>query len=303
MGELKCYKCGKPISFDSKIKSKTGKYTPLDPKTNTPHNCSKPVINSIRPSKQKSSSKKGVSIAVTFVVIVIVLFGIGALANFDNVQEKNTIEQGGVIERQNQVEKSGSSNSYNTNPTSNYNSGNAKYFTGKVTGIIDGDTIKVDGKSIRFALASTPELNTPMGIAAKKYIQEICPMGSRVTVDEDDGQTQGSYGRMIAKVTCNGVNLNQAIIEKGFGHLSNVYCDKSEFSDDAWSGCGSPQQKSSSYTSTYSSTSSNCDPNYSGCVPISSRDLDCSDVGKNIKVTGSDPHGFDRDGDGIGCEG
>jgi len=46
------------------------------------------------------------------------------------------------------------------------------------------------------------------------------------------------------------------------------------------------------------------DPNYSGqCIPISSRDLDCADVGKNIKVTGSDPHGFDRDGDGIGCEG
>ncbi len=204
---------------------------------------------------------------------------------------------------QNQVEKSGSSNSYNTNPTSNYNSGNAKYFTGKVTGIIDGDTIKVDGKSIRFALASTPELNTPMGIAAKKYIQEICPMGSRVTVDEDDGQTQGSYGRMIAKVTCNGVNLNQAIIEKGFGHLSNVYCDKSEFSDDAWSGCGSPQQKSSSYSSSYTSTSSNCNPNYSGiCIPKDSPDLDCADIGGSVRVTGSDPHRLDRDGDGIGCE-
>jgi len=31
--------------------------------------------------------------------------------------------------------------------------------------------------------------------------------------------------------------------------------------------------------------------------------LDCADVGKNIKVIGSDPHGFDRDGGGIGCEG
>ena len=303
MSEPKCYTCGKPIRFDSKIKSKTGKYIPLDPNTNTPHNCAKPVIYSSRPSKQKSSFKKAVAFALASVIMVtIVITGIGSLANFDNIRDENSIEQGGIIERQNQVEKSESSNSYNNIPTSNYNSGNAKYFSGKVTGIIDGDTIQVDGQSVRFALASTPELNQPMGQAAKKYVQEICPMGSTVTVDEDDGQTQGSYGRIVAKVTCNGVNLNQAIIEKGFGHLSFTYCNKSEFSGDSWSGCGSPQQTTSS-KSQNSYTSSNCDPNYSGCVPKSSRDLDCADVGKNVKVTGDDPHGFDRDGDGIGCEG
>jgi hypothetical protein len=97
------------------------------------------------------------------------------------------------------------------------------------------------------------------------------------------------------------VNLNQAIIEKGFGHLSFTYCDKSEFSGDSWSGCGSTQKITSS-KSQNSYSSSNCDPNYSGCVPKSSRDLDCADVGKNVKVTGDDPHGLDRDGDGIGCE-
>ena len=305
MGEPKCYRCGNPIYFDSKIKSKTGKYIPLDPKTNTPHNCSESSFSSS--PKQKPTVKKSVPIAIALVTVVIILIAsIGAsLANFDNIQEKNTIEQSGIIERQNQVMKSESPNSYNNIPTSNYNSANAKYFPGKVTGIIDGDTIQVDGKSIRFALASTPELDTAMGQAAKKYVQEICPMGSTVTVDEDNGQTQGSYGRIVAKVTCNGMNLNQAIIEKGYGHLSFAYCDQSEFSGDSWSGCGSPQKTSSSKSqNSYSSSSGDCDPNYSGeCVPKSSRDLDCSDVGKNIKVTGDDPNGFDRDGDGIGCEG
>ena len=306
MGELKCYRCGKPISFDSKIKSKTGKYIPLDSNTKTPHHCSELPLDSSISSKPKPTIKKGVPIAIASVVIVIIVIaGIGFLANSENIQEKNTIEQDGIIESQNQVMKSESPNSYNNIPTSNYNSANAKYFSGKVTGIIDGDTIQVDGKSVRFALASTPELNTAMGQAAKKYVQEICPMGSTVTVDEDDGQTQGSYGRIVAKVTCNSVNLNQAIIENGYGHLSFAYCDQSEFSDDSWSGCGSPQKTSSSKSqNSYSSSSGDCDPNYSGeCVPKSSRDLDCSDVGKNIKVTGDDPNGFDRDGDGIGCEG
>jgi len=45
-----------------------------------------------------------------------------------------------------------------------------------------------------------------------------------------------------------------------------------------------------------------CDSNYSGCVPISSYDLDCSDIGTSVTVLGYDSHGFDRDGDGYGCE-
>lgn len=46
-----------------------------------------------------------------------------------------------------------------------------------------------------------------------------------------------------------------------------------------------------------------CDPNYSGaCVPIVSYDLDCADIGSSVSVIGSDPHGFDADFDGYGCE-
>ena len=46
-----------------------------------------------------------------------------------------------------------------------------------------------------------------------------------------------------------------------------------------------------------------CDPNYSGyCVPIVPYDLDCGDIGHRVTVVGVDIHGFDGDGDGIGCE-
>lgn len=56
-------------------------------------------------------------------------------------------------------------------------------------------------------------------------------------------------------------------------------------------------------------SSSNCDPNYSGCVPNAS-DVDCAGGSGNgpayvsgpIRVIGSDIYGLDRDNDGIACE-
>jgi hypothetical protein len=52
------------------------------------------------------------------------------------------------------------------------------------------------------------------------------------------------------------------------------------------------------------SADENCDPSYPDvCVPSSPPDLNCDDVSYNdIRVVGADPHGFDREGDGIGCE-
>jgi hypothetical protein len=54
---------------------------------------------------------------------------------------------------------------------------------------------------------------------------------------------------------------------------------------------------------------SDCDPNYSGCVPIAS-DVDCLGGTGNgpayvkgpVHVTGSDIYDLDRDGDGVGCD-
>lgn len=45
-----------------------------------------------------------------------------------------------------------------------------------------------------------------------------------------------------------------------------------------------------------------CDPNYTPCVPLVNYDLNCPDIGFMVQVIGGDPHGFDRDRDGWGCE-
>lgn len=50
--------------------------------------------------------------------------------------------------------------------------------------------------------------------------------------------------------------------------------------------------------------SSNCDPSYPDvCIPPPPPDLNCSDIEhRQFTVEGDDPHGFDTDGDGVGCE-
>ncbi|HEX6031520.1 MAG TPA: hypothetical protein VFY90_08805, partial [Tepidiformaceae bacterium] len=49
----------------------------------------------------------------------------------------------------------------------------------------------------------------------------------------------------------------------------------------------------------------NCDPSYPGvCIPPPPPDLDCSDIPyRRFTVVGADPHRFDSDHDGVGCEG
>lgn len=48
----------------------------------------------------------------------------------------------------------------------------------------------------------------------------------------------------------------------------------------------------------------NCHPSYPGvCIHPPPPDLNCDDIPyRNFSVLPPDPHGFDRDGDGVGCE-
>ena len=71
------------------------------------------------------------------------------------------------------------------------------------------------------------------------------------------------------------------------------FCSESEFGGDAWAGCSSPPPPG------------DCDPAYpSVCIPSPPLDLDCTQIThRNFQVLAPDPHRFDGDGDGIGCEG
>ena len=112
--------------------------------------------------------------------------------------------------------------------------GTARCITGIVTNVVDGDTIRVGEDYIRLALTSTPEMSEAEGVSARTFVKAVCPVGSSVIVDEDDGQTEGSYGRIIGKVTCNERNLNEVILNYDHGIIDTSFCEISEFGAEDW---------------------------------------------------------------------
>jgi len=110
---------------------------------------------------------------------------------------------------------------------------------GAVTRIVDGDTIDVDGVRIRLALVDTPERGESGYTEAVSFTRNSCPVGSTAVYHADDGQTAGSYGRIIAKVWClayntDGASLNEMLADRGHADILKRFCKTSEFGSDDW---------------------------------------------------------------------
>ncbi len=169
-------------------------------------------------------------------------------------------------------------------------------FEATVTRVIDGDTLEADDGThvhrIRLVLVDAPELSEAGGPEARDYLTSLC-LGKHALVDEDDFQVgDDPYGRVLAVVYCGGTNANAAMISSGSADPYYHFCSASEFGGEAWTGCSSPPPPK------------DCDPAYPDvCIPPPPPDLDCADIPyRNFRVLPPDPHHFDGDGDGIGCE-
>ena len=128
-----------------------------------------------------------------------------------------------------------SSNYYGNNKITTAScGGTALCITDKVTKIVDGDTIYIKNYKIRLSLTNAPEKNQNGFNAATSFTRNLCPVDSTITVDQDDKQKMDAYGRMVAKVTCSGKNLNAELLENGYASILKQYCKKSEFASESW---------------------------------------------------------------------
>lgn len=197
-------------------------------------------------------------------------------------------------------------------PSSQKCSGSAKCVSETITQIIDGDTIYTKNYKIRLSLTNTPERNESGFATATAFTSKMCPVGSSIIIDQDDKQLYDNYGRLLANVYCGGKSLNSALLDNGYANILTQYCSTSEFSGERWAqnyGCGynskyTSSTQSTTKSSTSSTPSSNCDSSYPDfCIPPPPPDLDCKDIPqKRFTVLQPDPHRFDGDKDGIGCE-
>ncbi len=169
----------------------------------------------------------------------------------------------------------------------------------EVTRVIDGDTLDVEGGlRIRLVLVDAPELSESGGLEARDYLTDLC-LGTLALIDEDDFQiSDDPYGRILAVVYCGGTNANAALISSGHADTYHRFCSESEFGSKAWTGCSSAPPPPPP------PPPENCDPAYPDVwIPSPPPDLDCADIFyRNFLVLPPDPHRFDGDGGGIGCE-
>lgn len=185
---------------------------------------------------------------------------------------------------------------------------------GTVTRVIDGDTLDArlaSGRTTRVRLIGidAPESGECYGARARGKARELA-LGSRVVLVGDPTQaTRDRYGRLLAYVWLpGGRDLGRRLLVGGFAEVYvfqtafrrlGVYERAEAAAKSAgrglWSACAAPPPPSPPAA---------CDPSYpSVCIPSPPPDLDCGEIPyTNFTVGGNDPHGFDGDGDGVGCE-
>lgn len=104
----------------------------------------------------------------------------------------------------------------------------------KVKKVVDGDTIYVKNHKIRLSLTDTPERTEKGFKDALLFTKRLCPIGSTVTVDQDDKQPLDKYKRIVGKVICSGKVLNAELLYAKHANISKLFCSKSEFSSESW---------------------------------------------------------------------
>jgi micrococcal nuclease len=103
--------------------------------------------------------------------------------------------------------------------------------------------LDINGVRVRLSLVDTPERGQPGYKEAKEYVKSLC-LGKKGELDVDDGQRRGDrYGRELGIVYCNGVNINEKLVNEGLARILTDYCEVSEFSTEKWAtSCNSAAQ-------------------------------------------------------------
>jgi len=192
-----------------------------------------------------------------------------------------------------------------------------------VQSVTDGDTLRlVDGRSVRLAQVDAPEAGACFGTASTQALRRLVE-GRAVTVRRPaTGPERDRYGRTLAEVSVANRSVNEQLVRDGAaewydefaaedadlaGRLRSAEDEAKRAVRGLWSGCPTTPPTSSAPPARQglAPAGGRCHPGYpDGCIPAGPPDLDCPDIGRKVRVDQSrgDPHRFDADRDGWGCE-
>jgi micrococcal nuclease len=187
--------------------------------------------------------------------------------------------------------------------------------TGLVVGIVDGDTIDVrindHDVRVRYIGVDTPEQDQTFYSEATAYNQKL--VGNKtVTLVKDTSETD-QFNRLLRYVIVGDTFVNNELVAMGYAQASAYTPDTACVSTFETAqrkaqlvklGVWMPTPEVYIPVITGGDVTAMCDSSYPGvCIPPAPPDLDCGDVQyRRFQVLPPDPHGFDRDGDGVGCE-
>jgi micrococcal nuclease len=196
--------------------------------------------------------------------------------------------------------------------------------TGIVTQVMDGNTIhvQIDGKDyvVRYIGIAVPEAGAAGATAAMSYNSQLL-MGKPVTLIRDVSETDAG-GRLLRYVLVENVFVNYVLVSHGLAVAKSdsldtacdqVFVDAQKQAKVNQMGLWLPTITPVPYvppivvptpTAANLSNGGNCDSSYpTVCIPPPPPDLDCKDIPyRRFRVLPPDPHHFDGDHDGIGCE-
>jgi endonuclease YncB( thermonuclease family) len=199
----------------------------------------------------------------------------------------------------------------------------------RVSAVIDGDTVTLtDGARVRLVQIDTPELGTSecYSRAAATALRRLAPAGSSVRLERDPAlEAIDRYGRLLRYVWRGSTNVNVELVRQGAATVWLYEGARGRYATQllaaardarangrglwgacktAWDPTGPATTSPRTRAGSVGSAGGRCDASYPGaCIPPPPPDLDCGDVApRRFRVLQPDPHRFDGDGDGVGCE-
>jgi micrococcal nuclease len=203
----------------------------------------------------------------------------------------------------------------------------------RVARVIDGDTIVLEsGARVRLLQIDTPEPGTGecFSRVAGRELRRVLPAGATIMLEADPPlDLVDRYGRLLRYVHRGRLNVNVELVRLGAatvwfydgergryaGRLLDAAMSAHRLHKGLWGACpravwdpfgpaatgrGAPAASATPRPIARSA----CDPAYpTVCIPPPPPDLDCADVSyRRFRVLPPDPHRFDGEGDGVGCE-